>query len=184
MAFQSILFKDPRNVEKQLRTPPDFFVDLGLNNVAEELVKGLDEFNIEPLFYTPLDQTDEIVYRQQVFVDIENPRLMGAIRVFSDRFRMVLAYINNDRLYELQRQGLFLKAVNVYCGSLRDLAKALESGGIRSEGLQAFRDYLGNYLNTSEFNDLRTDAENTLSKITSVELCLTIKGGSISVSKC
>jgi DNA mismatch repair protein MutS len=184
MAFQSILFKDPRNVEKQLRTPPDFFVDLGLNNVAKELVKGLDEFNIEPLFYTPLDQTDEIVYRQQVFVDIENPRLMGAIRVFSDRFRMVLAYINNDRLYELQRQGLFLKAVNVYCGSLRDLAKALESGGIRSEGLQAFRDYLGNYLNTSEFNDLRTDAENTLSKITSVELCLTIKGGSISVSKC
>lgn len=184
MAFQSILFKDPKKGEKLIGTPPDFFVDLGLNNVARELIKGFDEFNIESLFYTPLEQPDEIVYRQQVFADIENPELMRAIRVFSDRFRMVLAYINNDTLYELQRQGLFLKSVSVYCESLRDLAKALDSVEIRSEGLQALRDYLRNYLNTSEFNDLRTDVENTLSKITSVELCLTIKGGSISVSKC
>lgn len=184
MAFQSILFKDSRKGEQLIKEPPDFFGDLGLDNVVKEIVKGLDEFGIEPLFYTPLDQPDEIVYRQQVFSDLENPGLMRALIAFADRFRMTLAYVGNDRSYKLQRQGLFLKAVTVYCEALRNLAGALKDMEISSEGLRSFREYLENYLNTSKFSVLKSDAENILSKITSVKLCLTIKGGSISVYKC
>ncbi|MEM0322071.1 MAG: DNA mismatch repair protein MutS, partial [Thermoprotei archaeon] len=184
MAFQSILFIDPAKRVGLKSAPPDFFVDLGLDGVAKELVKGFSEFGVESVFYTPLESVEEIVYRQEVFADLGDQKLMGAIRTFSDRMRTILAYVGNDRLYEYQRLGVFLKSVLIYCDALRELLDALSTSALHSEGLRGFRDYLSAYLDSGGFRVLKDDAEGVRLRVTSIGFCVTIKGGSITVAEC
>ena len=80
--FQSILFKtiDDKIIKETLEEPA-FFVDLNLDQIVGAITAGNPEYNLKPLFYTPLKDTADIKYRQEIAQDIENGTLLGENKI-------------------------------------------------------------------------------------------------------
>ncbi len=53
MIFKSILFKEREHIQTSVLVEmPDFFIDLNLNQVIDEVTNGKEAYNLKPFFYT------------------------------------------------------------------------------------------------------------------------------------
>lgn len=62
--FESILFKEPGAGSGGLEGP-DFFADLTLDQVLGSMAAGREQYDLEPLFCTPLHEVDAVSYRPE-----------------------------------------------------------------------------------------------------------------------
>lgn len=163
MAFQSILFDQPRHDDAET-SAPDYFRDLNLGPLVEAIVDGREEYRLEPFFFTPLADETTVRYRQAVFQDFAGCRLLAPVTTFADGMRTMRKQLAQaDKLkHPLQRQrwfastneregseiarhifeGLLDSGVKVVAVTHRfDLANSLfESGPTRSLLLRAERE--------------------------------------------
>jgi DNA mismatch repair protein MutS len=155
MAFYSILFNNiNERPQGDSLGPPDFFIDLNLDQVVDAITVGRQEYNLKPFFYTLLSSWDAIKYRHEVFRDLENKDLFEMIRAFAKSFRMMRDHLAmvNKLYYKLQKEAWFVDTVEIYCDALIRMAKDLSGVDISSRGFLAFQEYLSDYLNSSSFN--------------------------------
>lgn len=183
-SFRSILFRTgsvPGGVE--VREPPDFFHDLSIDQIVEAVVSGWVEYDLKPLFHTPLKDTEAVIYRQDVMQDISDDALMRSITSFSQQMRTMRKYLKLrdevDYCYEVERW--FLNAAQVYCDAIRHLSTDLRSLDLKSEGMRDLREYLAEYVASPAFGNLEADVRKLTSALAAIRYELLIDGGKVTV---
>jgi DNA mismatch repair protein MutS len=177
MTFPSVLFRpgDSRALSNEL---PGCFADLNLDQVVEAITAERDNYHLQSFFYTSLYESDAIVFRQEIFHDLENGSLIDGIRSFATQMQEVRKQfaLLSKYYHKRQREGLFLDVMEIFFQALLSLANAFASGDIRSRGLITFRDYLDSYLASPGFQQLSTETQRLRGDLAKVRYCLVIKG--------
>jgi DNA mismatch repair protein MutS len=184
MAFQSILF-DELEIDRNVDAPeaPEFFKDLNLDQVVQEITEGWKDYDLASFFYLPLNKLDAIFYRQEVMRDFEDGRLMEAVKSFSVQMRAMRERIKQakDLYFKYAIDRAFLGAVEIYCQAVDRFLWELRELNLRARGLLAFRDYLTDYAGCASFRNLVTDTEKLRLELSSITYSLLLKDDSVTV---
>jgi DNA mismatch repair protein MutS len=178
----SVLFEHAAPVE--LTEPPACFPDLNLDQAVDAIIARREDYNLAPIFYTPLADAHAIVYRQEVMHDTERQEIAQAIQAFAQRMRRTrsLLKLARELHYQRQREAWYLEAAGIYCHAVRELARALSDAGPDSRGLRAISEYLARYVRSQAFLTLDTDTEKLKRELGEIRYTLTIKDASVRVS--
>ena len=186
MTFHSILFT---NAEDRRETDtiqaPSFFLDLNLDQIVDSITAGRGQYDLTPLFYTPLRDVETIRYRHEVMQDMEDATLMACINEFSARMIMVRSYLALvDKLHSsYHKEGWLLEAALVYCAAVTDLARNLSLAGLQSRGLMAFRQYVTTYAHSQRFQSLLAEARQVKRRLSNARYSVIIQSGKFSVRR-
>lgn len=183
-SFCGILFDgdDPFD-EKQTSEEPDFFRDLNLDQVVESVTAGRDEYDLKPFFHTRLTSLAQIAYRHEVMRDLENECLFQAMAAFSIQMRLMRQHVESaqELYYKYQQKGWFLDAIAIYCEAVQNLLNDLRQGNPSSRGLQMFREYLAQYIESDRFKTLLQETKNLKSDLDRIRYTVHLKGDCVTV---
>ncbi|MEW2517034.1 MutS-related protein [Actinacidiphila alni] len=180
----SVLFTDPRDADAISDEQPPFFTDLNLDQVVGALTSGRKDYDLAPVFHTPIRDTATIRHRHEVFRDLEDPELVREIGAFAGRMREMrrqLAQVDKLR-HPYQRETWFLDAVATYGDAVGNLADSLERLSPASAGLTAFRDFLTGYRTGDAFTESTERARSLRTRLSEIRYNLHITGSRIRVS--
>jgi DNA mismatch repair protein MutS len=153
MSFDSVLFRpgDPRPEDGI--APPDFFVDLNLDQIVAAVTAGKAEYRLEPFFHAALHDADGVAFRHEVMRDVEQPALFASVKEFASGMRAVREHLAElkKHYHERQKDRWFLDAVGLYGAAVQRFAGELSAASPKSRGLLAFRDYLARYTSSQRF---------------------------------
>jgi DNA mismatch repair protein MutS len=186
MTFHSILFeKTEDSTKKETLEAPVFFADLNLDQVIDAITADKQEYNLKPLFYTSLNDTDTIIYRQEIARDLENEILLKNIKSFSLKMSAMRRYLAMiDKLYyNHHKEGWFLEAVDIYCEAINCFAHDLSLIDLKSRGLMAFRAYLTNYAKSARFTSILAETKKLKTDLSSIKYCIIINGRCVKIRK-
>jgi DNA mismatch repair protein MutS len=186
MDFFSILFTKPKeDGEYETDQEPDFFRDLNLDQIIDEIIIGKKEYNLKPFFYLPLSNTENINYRQQIMKELEDEELSKKIKLFAEKMQKVrnLFSLLKQLDFKYNKEGWFLEAVEVYCQSVNTLAEDLQEYYLKSSGLIAFRNYISKYVKSDNFISLQTEQEQLKDDLSTVKYCVNINGDKVRVQE-
>jgi DNA mismatch repair protein MutS len=181
LSFWSIL--SPQGPFQEKREEPAFFSDLNLDQLVEAITHPKKDYDLKPYYYSTVPNKECIRYRQEVFRDLEDPNVMRHIVLFTMQMSRVTRYerMIEKLSFEHHRKGWFLEAVLAYCEAVRELEQGLSDGRVSSRGLGEFREYLGNYVHSPEFQLLFTEACEVKKALGGIKYSLVIHPGKFSV---
>jgi DNA mismatch repair protein MutS len=182
--FDSILFPDAGDA-REPSEPPDYFVDLNLDQIVESITAGRHEYDLKPFFHAPQTKIDTIAYRHEVLHDLEQKTVSRAVTDFTQAARDVrknLAIVEK-LYYARQKQAVFLDAVEVYCAAVRRLSDDLAVGDLASRGFRALRDYLARYMAGRTFTTIEAETGTLRAGLAAARYSLLIKGSAVTVRR-
>lgn len=184
MSSFSILF-DKENRPEAPPEPPDFFVDLNLNQVIDAITAPKADYNLKPFFYMPVRDVDTIYYRHEVMRDVEKAAVRVCIDAFAEKMKTVWRYLGMAQklTFHHNKQGWFLEAALLYCDAVNNLQQGLAQAPLQSRGLQALRAYLADYIRSAAFQSLQTEAQSVKSGLFGLKYNILIQEGRFSVQK-
>ncbi len=160
--------------------------DLNLDQIVAAVAGDREEHDlIATVLFSPLHDAGAVRYRQEVFRDLEDPGLAGAVRRFAGQLSEVQAHLRqlSEMRYRHQREGWLLDAAAIYCDAVPSLAGHLTSARLGSQALQAFREYLGSYLASDGFTALARDTHARQDALGKIRYCTRIRGDRVEVSR-
>ncbi len=162
-----------------------FVADLNLHQIIDAVTDDWEDYELEDVYYRPLQCRDAIKYRQEVFADLADNRLFNAVEAFTERMAAVWRYLGlaDEFDYEEIRQGWFLQAAHTYCGAVRSLQEELTAGDLQSRGLRDMRDHLHEYVHSDRFSTFGQDLETVREGLSEVRYCLQIRGNTVEVRR-
>lgn len=184
--FHSILFARPeQRVGVDEQDAPEFFKDLNLDQVVESITAGRQEYRLAPFFYTPLRDVDTISYRHEILRDLEDQRLRECVGSFARHMRAMREQLTQagKLYYKYQKEAWFLEAIRSYCEAVSGLQRDLSGAAVGSRGLQAFREYLSRYVQSSAFTMLVAEMTELIEDLSAVTYSLLIRGDRITVGR-
>ncbi len=187
MSFESILFEMPEDRPGTARPEiPAFFVDLNLDQIVDEVVRGKQEYNLKPFFWSPLTRVGAIQYRHEVMQELEREEPARIVAAFAQRMHTMRDYLaRSERLYyELQKQRWFLDGIDVYCDAVGTLCSDLSSTELKSRGFIGFRQHLQDYANSEPFKSLAAETQRLKADLAAVDYCIRIRGKVLTVRRC
>ncbi len=185
MQFQSILF-DRSDAGRRLDegAARELLADLRLDHVIDSIADDRDEYDLRPLFLTPLSSVDSINYRQDVFRDLEDPALVAHIRAFSKTLRSMREHLaHGELLSRYQKLRWFAGAVGIYCEAVTDLTNALATTNLQSQGFLGLRGYLDAYAQSAEFATLIAETKKITAELASIRYRLHISADQVRVAR-
>ncbi|HUJ17608.1 MAG TPA: DNA mismatch repair protein MutS [Nitrospirota bacterium] len=187
MIFNSILYqKTEESIKQEALEAPVFFADLNLDQIIDAATTGKKEYHLKPFFYASLNNIDSILYRHEIFRDLENSELFGNIRSFAQKMRAMREHHAqaNKLYYKYQKESWFLDAVEIYCDAVNVLVHDLSLANVKSRGFLALREYVTKYAVSEHFTSLMAETKKLKTDLASVRYCVLIKTGSFTVRKC
>jgi DNA mismatch repair ATPase MutS len=188
MTFKSLLFPKVGNdaqINREKFEMPAFFNDLNLNQIVEVVVSGKEQYNLRPFFcFGPVDM-ETISFRQQIFQDLESEELFVQIGKFAasmQQIREQLAALEKVH-YKYQKERFFIDIVETYCSVITTLAADLSNSGIKSKGMNSFREYIDGYIQSTSFGLLLKEINEILSGLATVQYNILIDGLRVQVTK-
>jgi DNA mismatch repair protein MutS len=160
--------------------------DLNLDQIVAAVAGDREERDlITTVLSVPLHDAGTVRYRQEVFRDLEDPGLSGAVRRFAGQMSEVRAHLRQLRemRYRHQREGWQLDAAAIYCDAVASLAGHLASAQLSSPAVAAFRDYLASYVASAGFTTLARDTSERKDALGKIRYCTRIRGGRVEVSR-
>ncbi|MGH7113094.1 MAG: hypothetical protein ACREE9_01195 [Stellaceae bacterium] len=138
---------------------------------------------MQPFSHRPLDDVDEIAYRQQIMQDLDCPTLLDQAVSVAGRMREVRSLLraSEQGSYRLHRNSWLLDAAATYCGAVRQLSASLTEIELRSLGFQRFREYLSGYIASEAFTSFVADTEKVTADLGSVKYSMLIRDLAITV---
>lgn len=183
VVLKSILWPDGENV-KIAAGDPDFFKDLNISNIVDGIISGNDDYNLRPIFRTIPKSVDTVIYRQEIFKDLQNPEVLEILKNFSASMRTVYRRLSGiENLNEYQKQGWFLDASLLYLETMEYLEGNLKNANLASIGLKAFRDYIHEYVNSPSFREEYAEARRVKANLSSIRYELTIVPSKVTVRR-
>jgi DNA mismatch repair protein MutS len=185
--FHSILFDEPRAETDAVieREQPPFFTDLNLDQVIRSVTLGRGAYDLAPFFYTRLESTEAIAYRQAILRDLEYKPLLDGINSFASQMRDMREHLGQiSKLhYPRQRQSWFLDTAALYCDAVGDLLGCLTAAELASRGFRGFRDYLREYAHSQAFTTLAAETRGLRERLSGIRYCLQIRDNRIKVTR-
>ncbi len=183
ISFGSIL--SPIGTPAEIAEQPAFFRDLNLDQIVAAVSRRKPDYALEPYFNAPLESSDEIEYRQEVFRDLERDEIRAAAGQFAERLWRVRAYLGSSQKqqYKLERERWILDAALQYCQGVAGIREALDEHPPGSRGLRGLRDFAARLLDSTEFEKLRTDAEQVADALGRIRYAVRIRGRRVSVGE-
>lgn len=161
MAFHSILYDTLQNKRNdETGSIPDFFVDLNLDQILQEILSEKAEYQLERFYYNNLNDISTINYRLEVMKEVEDEDVLNSMRSFSRSMKKVREYMgfSKDVHNKQQSEKWHLDSVSLYCKSVLDLSAFLNSQGIKSKGLLSFNQWLDEYISSRDFHNLHSSS--------------------------
>jgi DNA mismatch repair protein MutS len=165
--------------------PPDYFADLHLDDIVASATGGRDAYDLTPFFHVRLRDAAAIRYRHDVFRDLEDDAVIRFVRTFAQDIRKA-----RDRLeraskshYRYEQERWFLDAADAYCRSIAQFEGELAVASVRSQGLEAFREFLAGYVASDAFTQLAAAVERVRSQLGAVRYRLRLDGGEVVVGR-
>lgn len=186
MKFQSILFNEVSDsAPEEQATPPDFFVDLNLDQIVAAVTAQKEEYVLNPFFHLPLHDVDAIAYRHEIMRDLEGARLFANITAFSACMRTMRGHLAlaGKLSYIRQKERWFLDAADTYCDAVTQLVHDLSLAQFTSRGLLSFREYATEYAASESFVSLLEQTKRLKSDLASIRYCLFIDGLTVQARK-
>jgi DNA mismatch repair protein MutS len=181
--FGSILFERD-DVDVDGAQEPSFFADLNLDQVLASITAGRDEYDLTQFFYAPLRSVAAVEYRHEVFRDLEQDEVRGAVRAFADRMQRMRRHLGpaKKQRYKHEKERWFLDAAAIYCDAIPALARALVELDLGSRGFQRLRGYVTRYTASERFTSLAAETRNVLEGLARVKYSVRIKGARVTVN--
>jgi DNA mismatch repair protein MutS len=183
--FQSILF-DRSDAGRRLdeEAAGELLADLRLDHVLDSICGDRDEYDLRPLFLTPLGHVESIEYRQEVFRDLEDRGLVAYLRAFARTLRSMREHLaRGELLSRYQKQRWLSGGVGIYCRAVTDLAAGLAASPLKSQGFVGLRDYLEAYAKSAEFTTLIADTEKIEAELAAIRYRLHIDTDQVRVAR-
>jgi DNA mismatch repair protein MutS len=183
MTFRSILNRFEK--ESEVAEPPDYFVDLNLDQIVAAITAGADEYNLKPFFHEPLKQRDDIEYRHEVMRDFESDVVLRFVKSFAHKMKSMRQHLawSAQMYYRVQKESLFLDSVEIYCAAVRALLEDMRTWDLTSRGLAEFREYVAEYVGSQSFSALGAETDKLKDDLGSIRYCILIKGSMLTVTK-
>lgn len=193
MTFKSILFQATEtSQEKQIQEEPAYFRDLNLDQIIDSITAGMQEYNLKPFFFTPLNSEDAIRYRQEIMRDLEGEILFKRIQAFArciyeiaTRMQHICEHLAQPESYTCNylEKGRLLNSASIYCEEVECLVRDIASMDLKSCGLSAFREYLSSYAESDVFTTLQSETNTMKAELRVVHYYMLIKDSCIKVRK-
>jgi DNA mismatch repair protein MutS len=185
MGFESILFERPEAGSGGEPEEPNFFADLNLDQVLVSMTAGRGQYELAPLFCTPLHDVDAVLYRHEVLRDLEEREVLEPVGRFAEAMRRMRQHLEQAQKlhYQLQKQGWFLDAAGIYCQVVRSLAAELAAGEVTSRGFHGFRDYLARYADSERFTSLAAETQALKERLARIRYAVRIHGPRVTLSR-
>jgi DNA mismatch repair ATPase MutS len=184
--FESILFEQP-GAGSGVAGPqePDFFADLNLDQVLESMTAGREQYELKPLFWTPLHEVGAVGYRYEVVRDLEEREVLESVNRFAETMRRMRQHLQQVQKlhYELQKQAWFLDAAEIYCTAVRALAEEFAARDVTSRGFRGFRRYLAEYAGSERFTSLAAETQALKDTLAQIRYAIRIHGSRVTVSR-
>ncbi len=183
--MSSILFDTAVDEILQRTEEPPYFTDLNLDQIVGSIVAEREEYQLRPWFYSPLPHPEAIGYRQAVFRDLEDRRLVGSLSQFAAHLKSMRGALEaaGKFWHVRQKQRGFLEAVSSYCAAVNLLARELLPAALRSRALSRFRESLAAYQQSEGFRTLEAETQQLKHELRGIEYRLQIEGPRIAVSR-
>jgi DNA mismatch repair protein MutS len=183
--FESILFERPDHDSGGVSEAPDYFNDLNLDQVLQAMTAGREEYDLAPFFHTPLREVAEVVYRQEVLRDLEQPEVVEAVTRFAERMRQMHAHLNQaeELRNPFQQESWFVDAVGIYCGAVCSLGEELAQCELGSSGLRRLREHLVQYMGSRPFTSLAEETKAVKQALGQIRYRVKIHGLRVTVSR-
>ena len=164
---------------------PAFFTDLNLDQITDAVTVGRREYDLRPFLHTPLHHPEAVRYRHEVFRDLEQGQVLGAVRRFAEQIRDMRAHLEQAGKLrgKYQIEWWFLRAADTYCRAVTSLASDLDGASIASAGLQAFRQHLAGYVRSDAFTALVSQTAEVHADLATVAYSVHIRGNRVRVSR-
>jgi hypothetical protein len=184
LRFQSILFAGGEAGAGERVGQPDYFPDLRLDQIVAALTSGREEYDLATFFYQPLHEVEAVHYRHDVLRDLEQERVLAAVRDFAGGMRQMRGHLElAEKLHYLrQKQRWFLEAALVYRRTVDAFHAQLVDAELRSEGFQSLRGYLGGHLESDEFTVPADEAQDVENDLAGVRYSVHIRGNRVRVT--
>jgi DNA mismatch repair protein MutS len=184
--FSSLLSAEPAEAAPDKNADYSCARDLNLDQIIAAVAGDREEHDlITAVLLRPLHDAEAVRYRQEVFQDLEDPGLAGAVRGFAGRMSEVRAHLRQlgEMRYRHQREGWLLDAAAIYCAAVASLAGQLTSARLGSHALLAFREYVRSYVASDEFTALARDTHARKDALGKIRYCTRIRGDRVEVSR-
>jgi len=183
MEFKSIIYNDSANSRK-LNSNNSILDDFSLRDIFKGIIGSVKNDDLDDFLSRPLDNLDNILYRQEVFKDLEIPQIRTTMTQFVKRSSQILYNIDalND-FDDLQRERWLLDSVSLYCKSLIDLLNNMSKFSMKSRGFSGLSGYLDNYIKSDEFKSLLKETDDLETGLSAIKYLMNIKGVKITVRK-
>ena len=188
--FNSILFPDSsKNISTEI---PACFKDLNLDQVFTPIINIENEYDLTPYFYTPIQDVNTVLYRQEVQKDLDNKEIFelydnfsrNIFKISKDMKSYAEEYKNNNKDYSsLISKGHMLNYAQQYVTEIENLLEKSGNLGIKSKGLTEFNEYLSEYVKTEKFNKFIEDTKEIRALFDEKEYSLFIKNGTVKALK-
>jgi DNA mismatch repair protein MutS len=167
---------------------PACFPDLNLDQIVGAVVTPKRAYDLLPFFHAPLDDVEAIVFRQEVFADLQRPEVLAVATAFAGR-ELVSRYRSERRTTREDDGGFahyhyargFLNAVVAYCEAIEQLLAGLDAARVHSQALLGLQEYLATYVDGPDYRSLRDDARSLDAELDQVRYSLLLKGPRITV---
>jgi DNA mismatch repair protein MutS len=185
-AFRSILFTDP-DAAKDIDdlTAPECFADLYLGQIINDVVQGNADERLDRYFYLPLHDASAVIYRHEVFRDLERDEVRAPMEAFVAGMRTMRQQLERTgRLWHpLQRQGWFVYAVQEFCDAVATLGDELGRTTPSSHGLGEFADYVASYVSGDRFRTLVAEVGDVQAELRKIRYVVHIDGLKVHVDR-
>ncbi|WP_169812615.1 MutS-related protein [Nocardia acidivorans] len=180
MGFTSVLW--PRGPVGDTGTTEQTVIqDLNLDQVFA--VTGGAEH--EAAQYRPLRDVESVLFRQEVFRDLDEAATRSVFEAFVDGMRSVRRHI--ERAGRLpnprQRDRWQLDAEAVYCRTVREMSEGLQQLSLRSSGLREWRDWLCGYVEDPAFGELARESAAVRAELDAVRYSVRVTGRQLTVDR-
>ena len=165
---------DPYGQIPSKKETPAYFRDLNLDTVLDRLTGKWGSAVLA--YYRGLPETaEEEAYRRDVYGDVKQAAVYGALTAFTDRMAGVEELRREKgRVPGILQQAVWqLREIEVYCGACAALAEALEKAPLSSEGMRRFREILRGILDNGAFRGMRDRVGAVMGQIRSLRLVVT-----------
>lgn len=162
---------------------PAFFKDLNMDQVIKKIIIDDSDTELMSIFYDFLLDYDTIIYRHDIFKDLDNIDIYNSIQNYQSSIYTVYRLIQHEKEanHPLQKNKYILDALVLYQTSILTIISRLSCFTL-SDGMRKLVATLTEYSTSHSFLELRKKSLSLLERIESIYYTLTVSPDKILVN--